>query len=109
MLSPPAKRLAPPSQDPSQHACYLIWCGGGWPRLQTFSGPWGEQGPEPGGNVLDMAAAARIAVSPTRTMEQRGMGDGGNEEEVDDHVIGEEMTATATAADGRPFLGATAG
>jgi hypothetical protein len=42
-------------------------------------------------------------------MEQRGTGDGGDEEEVDDHAIGEEMTATATAADGRPFLGATAG
>ncbi len=71
--------------------------------------PWGGRGPEPGGNVLDVAAAARIAVSPTRTMEQRGTGDGGNKEEVDDHAIGEEMTATATAADGRPFLGATAG
>ncbi len=56
-----------------------------------------------------MAAAARIAVSPTRRMEQRGTGDGGNKEEVDDHAIGEEMTATATVADGRPFLGATAG
>ncbi len=56
-----------------------------------------------------MAAAARIAVSPTRTMEQRGTGDGGDEEEVNDHAIGEEMTATALAADGRPFLGATAG
>ncbi len=59
--------------------------------------------------MLDMAAVAKIAVSPTRTMEQRGTGDGGNEEEVDNHAIGEEMTATATAADGRPFLGATAG
>ncbi len=59
--------------------------------------------------MLDVAAAARIAVSPTRMMEQRGTGDGGDEEEVDDHAIGEEMTATATAADGRPFLGATAG
>jgi hypothetical protein len=59
--------------------------------------------------VLDVAAAARIAVSPTRTMEQRGTGDGGNEEEVNDHAIREEMTATATAVDGRPFLGATAG
>ncbi len=58
---------------------------------------------------MDEAAAGRIAVSPTRTMEQRGMGDGGNKEEVNDHAIGEEMTATATAADGRPFLGATAG
>jgi hypothetical protein len=56
-----------------------------------------------------MAAAARIAVSPTRQMEQRGTGDGGNEEEVNDHAIGEEMTATATAANGRPFLGAMAG
>ncbi len=56
-----------------------------------------------------MAVAARIAVSPTRMMEQRGTGDGGNEEEVDDHAISKEMTATATAADGRPFLGATAG
>jgi hypothetical protein len=59
--------------------------------------------------MLDVAAAARIAVSPTRMMEQRGTGDGGNEEEVDDYAIGEEMTATATAADGRPFLGVTAG
>ena len=59
--------------------------------------------------MLDVAAAARIVVSPTRTMEQRGTGDGGNKEEVDNHAIGEEMTATATAADGRPFLGATAG
>ncbi len=59
--------------------------------------------------MLDVAAAARIAVSPTRTMEQRGTGDGGDEEEVDNHAISEEMTATATAADGRPFLGATAG
>ncbi len=71
--------------------------------------PWGGQGPEPRGNVLDVEAAARIAVSPTRTMEQRGMGDDGDEEEVDDHAIGKEMTATATAADGRPFLGATDG
>ncbi len=59
--------------------------------------------------MLDVAAAARIAMSPTRTMEQRGKGDGGDEEEVDDHAIGKEMTATAMAADGRPFLGATAG
>jgi hypothetical protein len=59
--------------------------------------------------VLDVAAAARIAVSPTRTMEQRGMGDGGEEEEVNNHTIGKEMTMTATAADSRPFLGATAG
>ncbi len=59
--------------------------------------------------MLDMVAAARIALSPTRTMEQRGTGDGGNEEEVNDHAIGKEMTATATAANGRPFLGATAG
>ncbi len=59
--------------------------------------------------MLDVAAAARIAVSPTRTMEQRGTGDSGNKEEVDDHATGEEMTATATAADGRLFLGATAG
>jgi hypothetical protein len=58
--------------------------------------------------VLDVAAVARIAVSPTRTMEQRGTGDGGDEEEVDNHAIGEEMTATAMAANGRPFLGATA-
>ncbi len=58
--------------------------------------------------MLDMAAAAKIAVSPTRTMEQRGTGDGGDEEEVNNHAIGKEMTATATAADGRPFLGATA-
>jgi hypothetical protein len=56
-----------------------------------------------------MAAAARIAVSLTRTMEQRGTSDGGNEEEVDDHAIGKEMTVTATAANGRPFLGAMAG
>ncbi len=59
--------------------------------------------------MLNVATAARIAMSPTRTMEQMGRGDGGNEEEVDDHAIGEEMTAMATAADGRPFLGATAG
>ncbi len=59
--------------------------------------------------MLDVAAAARIAVSPTRTMEQRGTGDGGDKEEVEDHAIGEEMTATATAANGRPFLEATAG
>ena len=59
--------------------------------------------------MLDVAAAGRIAVSPTRTMEQRGTGDGGDEEEVDDHAIGEEMTATVAAAGGRPFLGATAG
>jgi hypothetical protein len=59
--------------------------------------------------VLNMAAAARIAVSLTRTMEQRGTSDGGNKEEVDDHAISEEMTATATAADGWPFLGVTAG
>ncbi len=59
--------------------------------------------------MLDVAAAARIAVSPTRTMEQRGTGDGGDKEEVDDHAIGEEMTAMETAANGRPFLGATAG
>ncbi len=55
-----------------------------------------------------MAAVARIAVSATRTMEQRGTGDGGNKEEVNDHAIGEEMTVTATAAVDRPFLGATA-
>jgi hypothetical protein len=59
--------------------------------------------------MLDMAAAASISVSPTRTMEQRGTGDGGDEEEVDNHAISKEMTARATAADGRPFLGATAG
>jgi hypothetical protein len=59
--------------------------------------------------VLKVAAAARIPVSPMRTMEQRGTGDSGNKEEVDDHSIGKEMTATATAADGRPFLGVTAG
>ncbi len=59
--------------------------------------------------MLDVAAAARIAMSPTRTMEQRGTGDGGDKEEVDDHAIGKEMTATATAANGRLFLGATAG
>jgi hypothetical protein len=58
--------------------------------------------------VLDKAAAARIAVSPMRMMEQRGTGDGGNKEEVDDQAIGKEMTATATAANGRPYLGATA-
>jgi hypothetical protein len=39
----------------------------------------------------------------------KGTGDGGNEEEADDHAIGKEMTATATTANGRPFLGATAG
>ncbi len=59
--------------------------------------------------MLDVAAAARIAVSPTRTMEQRGTGDGGDEEEVDDYAIGEELTVMAMAADSRPFLGATAG
>ncbi len=69
----------------------------------------GGRGPEPGGNVLNVAAAVRIAVSPTRTMEQRGTSDGGDEEKVNDHAIGKEMTATATAADGRPFLGAKAG
>jgi hypothetical protein len=56
-----------------------------------------------------MAAAVRIAVSPTRMMEQRGTGDGDNKEEVDDHTISKEMTAIAMAANGRPFLGATAG
>ena len=36
-------------------------------------GPWGGgQGPDPGENVLVVAAAVRIAVSLTRTMEQRG-------------------------------------
>ncbi len=59
--------------------------------------------------MLDMVVAARIAVSPTSTMEQRGTGDGGDEEEVNDHAISKEMTATATAVNGRPFLGATAG
>ncbi len=59
--------------------------------------------------MLNVAAAARIAVSPTWMMDQRGTGDGGNEEEVVNQAIGKEMTATATAADGRPFLGATAG
>ncbi len=59
--------------------------------------------------MLHVAAAARIAVSLTRKMEQWGMGDGSDEEEVDDHAISEEMTAMATVADGRPFLGATAG
>jgi hypothetical protein len=47
--------------------------------------------------MLDVAAAVRIAVSPTRMMEQRGTGDGGDEEEVNDHTIGEEMTAMATS------------
>ncbi len=55
-----------------------------------------------------MAAMARIAVSLTRIMEQRGTGDSGDEEEVDNHAIGKEMIATVMAADGRPFLGATA-
>ncbi len=59
--------------------------------------------------MLNVVAAARIAMSPTRTMEQRGTGDGGDEEEVNNHTIGKEMTATATAADGRPFLGVMAG
>ncbi len=59
--------------------------------------------------MLDVAVAARIAVSPTRMMEQRGTGDGGDEEEVDNHAISEEMTATAMAVKGRLFLGATAG
>ncbi len=59
--------------------------------------------------MLNVAVVARIAVSPTRTMEQRGMGDGGKEEEVNDHTIGEEMTTMVTAADDRLFLGATAG
>ncbi len=58
--------------------------------------------------MLNMVVAARIAVSPTRMMEQRGTGDGGDKEEVDDHAIGEGMTATAMAANGRPFLGAAA-
>ena len=35
------------------------------------------------GNILNMSAAAKIAASPTRTIEQRGAGDGGNEEEFD--------------------------
>jgi hypothetical protein len=35
-------------------------------------GPCGGQGPDPGENVLVVAAAVRIAVSLTRTMEQRG-------------------------------------
>ncbi len=59
--------------------------------------------------MRNVGAAARIAVSLMRMMEQRGTGDGGNEEEVDDHPIGKEMTATAMAANGRPFLEATAG
>jgi hypothetical protein len=59
--------------------------------------------------VLNVAAAVRIAVSTMRTMEQRGTGDSGDKEEVDNHAIGKEMTATATAANGRPFLGAMAG
>ncbi len=59
--------------------------------------------------MLDMALAARIPVSPTRTMEQRGTVGGSDKEEVKDQAIDEEMTATATAADSRPFLGATAG
>jgi hypothetical protein len=46
--------------------------------------------------VLDMAAVARIAVSPTRTTEQRGTGDGGNKEEVEDHTIDKEMTTMVT-------------
>ncbi len=36
--------------------------------------------------MLDVAAAARIA----RTMEQRGVGDGGNKEEVDEFEEEEE-------------------
>ncbi len=59
--------------------------------------------------MLDVAAAARIAVSLTRTIEHRGTSDGGNEEEVDNHAIGKEMTGTAMAANSRPFLGATTG
>ncbi len=55
-----------------------------------------------------MAAVARIAVSLMRTMEQRGMGDGSIEEEVDNHAIGKEMTVMTTEANGRLFLGATA-
>ena len=34
----------------------------------------------PGGNVLDVVEAAKIAVSMTRRMEQRGAGDYGEEE-----------------------------
>ena len=34
--------------------------------------------------MLNMAVAARIAVSTTRTMEQRGTSDGGDKEEVDE-------------------------
>jgi hypothetical protein len=37
----------------------------------------------PGGNVLNVAAAARIAASPTMWIEQRGASDSGEEEEVD--------------------------
>ncbi len=41
--------------------------------LACCEGPWGGgQGPDPGENVLVVAAAWRIAVSLTRTMEQRG-------------------------------------
>ncbi len=76
-------------------------------KKATINRGWQEG--DDGDHGVDKAVAARIAVSPTRTMEQRGMGDGGNKEEVNDHAIGKVMTATATAADGRPFLGATAG
>jgi hypothetical protein len=34
--------------------------------------------------MLDMVAAARITVSTTRIMEQRGTNDGGDKEEVDE-------------------------
>ncbi len=46
--------------------------------------------------MLDVAVAARITVSPTRTMEQRGTGDSGDKKEVNNHRIGKEMTTTAT-------------
>jgi hypothetical protein len=49
----------------------------------------------PGGNVLDVAAVARIAVSTTRTMEQRGTGDGGNMKEIKDFEVEVEVEDAA--------------
>jgi hypothetical protein len=36
----------------------------------------------PGGYVLNVAAAERITMSPIIILEQRGVGDGGNNEKV---------------------------
>ncbi len=47
----------------------------------------------PGGNVLNVVAAVRIAASMLRTMGQRGVGDGGDKEEV--NKFEEEVKNTA--------------